>query len=71
MCRYWCEVMVMVGVTREQRLLTTSYLQLLNGHCEDAKCHRDACMSSVQDIYKYLLETNQELALKIALCVCR
>ncbi|KAK3855254.1 hypothetical protein Pcinc_038333 [Petrolisthes cinctipes] len=48
-----------------------SHLELLRGHCEPSYCHKDACRSSIQDIYKYLLETSYELALKIALCVCR
>ncbi|XP_045615570.1 uncharacterized protein [Procambarus clarkii] len=48
-----------------------SHLEMVSSHCDTAYCHKDACRSSIQDIYKFLLETNQDLALKIALCVCR
>ncbi|XP_069172421.1 uncharacterized protein [Procambarus clarkii] len=47
-----------------------SHLEMVSSHCDTAYCHKDACRSSIQDIYKFLLETNQDLALKIALCVC-
>lgn len=48
-----------------------SHLEMVSKHCDTAYCHQDACKSSIQDIYKYLLETDLDLALKIALCVCR
>lgn len=48
-----------------------SHLEMVSSHCDTAYCHKDACRSSIQDIYKFLLDINQDLALKIALCVCR
>lgn len=51
--------------------LALSRLEDVSGFCETAKCNMEACRSSIKDIYKYLLDTDQELALKIALCVCR
>ncbi|XP_069995692.1 uncharacterized protein [Penaeus vannamei] len=47
-----------------------SYLELVSRHCETYNCHQEACKSSIQDIYKHLMETDRDLALKIALCVC-
>nr|XP_053634246.1 LOW QUALITY PROTEIN: uncharacterized protein LOC128689793 [Cherax quadricarinatus] len=47
-----------------------SHLEMVSSHCDTAYCHKDACRSSIQDIYKFLLDINQDLALKIALCVC-
>lgn len=47
-----------------------SHLQMVNSHCS-AYCHQDACRRSIQDMYKFLLEANQNLAHNIAFCVCR
>ncbi|KAK8404031.1 hypothetical protein O3P69_000238 [Scylla paramamosain] len=48
-----------------------SKLEEVSSHCEAAKCQKEDCRSAIKNIYKYLLDTDQELALKIALCVCR
>ncbi|KAK3864241.1 hypothetical protein Pcinc_030061 [Petrolisthes cinctipes] len=48
-----------------------SHLELVSSHCDAPYCNKEACRSSIQDIYKYLLDNNHDLALKIALCVCR
>ncbi|XP_037792414.1 uncharacterized protein LOC119587789 isoform X1 [Penaeus monodon] len=48
-----------------------SHLEMISGHCDSTNCHKHACKSAIQDLYKHLLETNHKLALKIGLCVCR
>ncbi|XP_066988765.1 uncharacterized protein [Macrobrachium rosenbergii] len=47
-----------------------SHLDLITRNCEEV-CNQIACKSAIQDIYKYLMDANKDLALKIALCVCR
>ena len=46
-------------------------LSQISARCETSNCDQASCQDAVQQLYQDLMKDQQDLALKIGLCVCR